>query len=184
MGPAGPAGPGATGPAGPAGPVGPEGATGTAGPAGPEGPQGTTGPEGPQGPAGTSNLVARGFGGVIGSIAGSSSDFDFVGPITSIAIDGSQRLYGAATAALATSPNSQMVHSSLCYRLGAGAVTPFSGSNFLIHHVITTTRLPYSATVSTAVLPAGTYNVGYCIRNGGSQAIDNNDYVSGWVMAI
>jgi hypothetical protein len=38
------------------------------------------------------------------------------------------------------------------------------------------------AAAGSVSLPAGTYTVGVCARNGGAQDLDANDYASGWVM--
>lgn len=31
-------------------------------------------------------------------------------------------------------------------------------------------------------LAAGTYTVGFCVRNGSTTAINSNDWINGWVM--
>jgi hypothetical protein len=69
----------------------------------------------------------------------------------------------------------------LCYQTSGGAVTIFTGGLILVTQVGTTLET-YAANGSVANLSAGTYTVGYCVRNFSNGAIDSNDYVSGWVM--
>jgi hypothetical protein len=42
-------------------------------------------------------------------------------------------------------------------------------------------RKPY-ATSMTRVPGAGTWEVGYCVRNASTADFDDNDYVNGWIM--
>jgi hypothetical protein len=196
VGPAGPMGPpgpqglvGETGPQGPAGPMGPEGPQGPAGPQGapgPQGPQGATGPQGPQGPQGADGIVTAGsFAGRALPVAANATTYNFVGPTSSVTLtSGDQRILGAATAVLATSSGTAGVDSGLCYQSGAGAVTPFAGGNYLSHHVVSTSKQTYGASAATTALPTGTYTVGYCLKNGSSVPVDNNDWVNGWVIVV
>ena len=211
QGPAGPAGPtGATGAQGPQGPAGPTGATGpqgaqgaqgaagpsgAQGPAGAEGPQGAQGVAGPAGPTGATGAAgAKGATGAtvpsgvvatahlvgsIGTIA-SGASWTFAGPSASVTVASGQRLTGAATGSMGCSSGDCTFGLSLCYQTGSGALTPFeSGSNFMF----TGSPEGFSAiSITTTVTPAaGTYNVGMCIESP-SAAVDNNDWVNGWVM--
>jgi hypothetical protein len=67
----------------------------------------------------------------------------------------------------------------MCYRAPGGHPTHFYGSNFSVQY-FTTERRTY-ATAGTVVLPPGTYDVGMCVRNNGGNAIQNNNYVAGFV---
>lgn len=193
IGPAGPAGPaGAIGPQGPQGdpgPTGPIGATGPQGPVGPAGPQGIQGIQGipgivgPQGPIGTPGVVATGiFNGNagVGPFTGMSS-YGFVGPQATVTVASGQKLTAAAEAPLATTSGVAAVQFGICYQLGAGAVTNFAGGAFGIAE-IDTTRTPVAATASISNLAAGTYKVGFCLLQFGAVAINDNDYVNGWVI--
>jgi hypothetical protein len=162
--------------------VGPQG---PAGPQGPEGPQGPMGPAGPQGPAGPSGVVdTYALGGSIGTISGSSSQWIFAGPTVSVATTESQRITGVVQAPLSTSAEGQASFGyDLCYR-SAGSSDPLTnvaGSNYSVGEVSASDRLSFTAAGS--VIPgAGTWEVGYCILNSGSVALDNNDMVTGWVV--
>jgi hypothetical protein len=75
----------------------------------------------------------------------------------------------------------QFFRYGVCYQpAGGGAMTNFAGDNFSIGQV-TTTRHEWTA-AATVVPGAGTWNVGFCVRNDGPTSIVNNDYVNGWVM--
>jgi Collagen triple helix repeat (20 copies) len=182
----GPQGPtGALGPQGPiglTGPIGPTGATGATGATGPLGPQG---PAGPTGAAGASGVVATasilGYAGA--SIAGNSLVYVFVGPTAQVTTTAAQRLTGAAEVPLGLAPGSaaQTAQVGLCYQstLAGSAINNFVGGNYSVH-LFTVGRDSYSA-VGTVMPGAGTYNVGFCVRNTGAAAITDNDYVNGYV---
>lgn len=188
-GPAGPAGAiGATGPAGPQGQAGPQGEVGPAGPQGQQGPAGPAGADGATGPAGATGVVTtRFFAGSVGSIAPSSpSVWAFAGPTSPVTTTtATQRLTGAATAQMGMNAGSPMQSGDvdLCYQAnGGGTLSNFSGfSNFMTTQFFGGERRGYAATAS--VVPgAGSWNVGFCVRNRGTSAISNNDFVNGWVM--
>ena len=187
-GPQGPAGnTGATGPQGPAGAqgvVGPQGPAGAPGPTGPQGvvgaqgPQGVQGPAGAQGPAGPAGVVSiSGFSGSIGDITGSNT-FVFAGPTGFVSVTNSQRLTGAATAALGSTV-SNAINMGLCYQsIPGGTITIFANSIT----VAVSSRQTYSATASVTGLAAGSYNIGFCVKLNPAQTLDNDNVVNGWVM--
>ncbi len=186
IGPTGAIGPqGAVGPVGPAGAIGPTGAIGPVGPAGAVGATGAIGPVGPAGAVGATGLVATaalaGSAGV--SIAGNSTVYVFVGPTAQVTTTATQRLTGAAEAplGLATGSAATTGFVGLCYQsTAAGSViNNFVGGNYSVHRFVGG-REAYPA-VGTVVPGAGTYNVGYCVRNLGVTAITDNDWVNGYV---
>ena len=189
IGPTGAIGPqGAVGPAGaigPTGAVGPTGATGPVGPAGADGATGAIGPAGAAGPAGVTGLVATvAISGFAGSpIAPNSTVYVFAGPTAQVTTTATQRLTGAAEAplGLAVGAGATTGYIGLCYQsTAAGSViTNFVGGAFSIHRFVGG-REAYPA-AGTVVPGAGTYNVGYCIRNVGATALTDNDYVNGYV---
>ena len=62
-----------------------------------------------------------------------------------------------------------------------GTITNFVGIGYSNLQVETLrSGTPASASIST--LAAGTYKVGFCVNQSGSVAINNNDYVNGWVI--
>ena len=185
VGPAGPA--GATGPAGPAGadgaagPVGPAGAVGPAGPAGAQGIQGIQGVQGPAGAAGpagaTGIVVTSTFNGAAGSPTVSTLGYQYAGPTVNVTITATQRLTASAAAGLATQTGlATGVFAGVCYQSTApGApITNFVGGAFIITE-IDTTRTPVTG------LAAGTYRVGFCLGSTPAVAINDNDFVNGWV---
>lgn len=121
------------------------------------------------------------FAGFFPSIAGGGTGWSFIGPTATVTITATQRLSGNGNAPMALgSGGPQSVNVSLCYQLGAGAITTFMGSAYSIVEM-TTTRFPYSQTGSVVPGVAGAYTVGYCVWNSGALAISDNDYVQGYV---
>lgn len=175
----GPTGP--TGPAGAQGPAGPTGPTGPAGAQGAQGAQGIQGVAGPTGPTGPTGIVATGtFSGFAGTPS-SPSGYVFVGNTATVALATGQRMTAAATAGLATTTGTATANIGVCYRLGAaGTITNFVGFNYIISQ-IGTVRVPSAATGTVSGLAAGSYTVGFCVGSTSGSAINNNDYVNGWV---
>ena len=174
-GPTGPTGAPSTA-AGPTGPTGPTGATGASGSAGP------TGATGPGGATGTTGIVTTAqLSGPISSIAASAPNFVFAGPTATLTISATQRLTGAAAAPLGTGSSTALIDIALCYALGAGSLQILSGGSNYETVTATTTRIPYSVAMSAVIGTAGTYTVGFCVRNNGAVALTNNDYVAGYV---
>ena len=103
------------------------------------------------------------------------------GPYRTINVRDKQKIVGVGSAVFGTTAGTGRIAVSLCYmRPGTSVLTAFSGNNHLIADV-DSSRHTFSVNAS-ALLPAGTYSVGYCVVNRGSQIINNNSYVSGWVM--
>lgn len=178
---------GAQGPQGPAGPLGPQGAkgdTGAMGPIGPIGPTGQQGAMGLPGPQGPQGIVAVGsFAGQIGAIADNSSQFVFAGPTATVMTNPWQKLVGSASAALAAySTSANRFGYGLCYQSSAGGTIRNFADAFLIG--TKSTQLQSWAATATATPGVGTWKVGFCVQNLISGALDNNDYVTGWVMVV
>jgi hypothetical protein len=110
--------------------------------------------------------------------------FVFAGPTATVTVaTNTDRLVGSAEAPLGlTSGANQNMDYGLCYQTGASTVTNFVGGAFSTGQV-STQRESWAAAAS--VVPgAGTYQVGFCVRNNGPGAISNNDFVNGWVMVV
>ena len=197
QGPSGPAGAnGAAGPAGPQGitgaqgPAGATGATGPQGPAGPQGPTGATGPQGatgatgPQGPSGVVNVFPF-SGNTPASIAAASSFYVFVGPTVTVTIAAGQKIVACASAPLGVSTGTATADIGMCYAPFPAntPITNFVGSNYSTVE-ISTTRTTYSASATISGLAAGTYSIGFGVRNTGATVINDNDFLSGWVMVV
>ena len=148
------------------------------------GANGAAGPQGVAGPQGTTGIVSIGaFSGSIGSISNGNS-YVFAGPTTTVQINSlSQRITGSAVASLSLLGQlpSQEIVTGLCFQGSDGAITNFVGGNYTISRV-TSTLIPYAAAASVTNLPAGSYNVGYCVLNVGANTLGANDYANGWVM--
>jgi hypothetical protein len=177
---------GAAGPTGPTGPTGPQGPSGPTGPQGVHGIQGPTGPSGPIGPTGPNGIVnVFLIYGSVGAIAGGpASSFVFAGPTVSITTTAGQRLTGTAEAPLGLAPGSLGQHGDvdLCYQgtAPAGPIINFSGDDYSEHQFFPERRA-YPA-VGSVQPGAGTFSVGYCVRNYGPLELKVNDYVNGWIL--
>ncbi len=141
------------------------------------------GPQGPQGPSGV--VATSTFGGSIAPIASGSTAWVFAGPTVNVTTTATQRITGAAQAPLGTlTAGTASFSYDLCYRAAAttNALTNFTGANASDGAVSDTTgRLSFAADAS--VVPgAGTWEAGYCVLNSGSIALDNNDFVNGWMI--
>lgn len=188
MGPQGPAGvPGMDGAPGPQGPQGPQGEMGPQGPQGFDGLQGAPGPQGPQGatgPQGAQGIVTvntiNGYAGA--NIAANSLVYVFVGPTTTVTVNGTQKIVACAEAPLAIGTGGPIsIEAGMCYQSsGGGTITNFVGGNYSIVEV-DTNRSTISASAAIT-LPAGTYVIGFGVKNYSTTAITDNDYVNGWVM--
>ena len=122
------------------------------------------------------------FSGFVDNIAGNSIVYVFAGPTAAVTIATGQRLTGSASAVLARgATNTGAADIGLCYQPSSGGtVINFSGINYLSPNV-GSTKQPYA--VSYGINPgAGSYNVGFCVRNTSASALSNNDFVNGWVM--
>lgn len=115
-----------------------------------------------------------------GSIAGGAAAYVFVGPTVTVTTTAAQRITGAAEAPLGVSTGTGSAYVGLCYQpSGGGTITNFVGGAYSIVE-FNTTRMTYAASASIAP-GAGTWIVGYCVQNFGAQAINDNDFVNGWV---
>ena len=141
------------------------------------------GPQGPQGPSGV--VATSTFGGAIAPISSGSTQWGFAGPTVNVTTIATQRITGAAQAPLGTLTAGTAAFSyDLCYRTAGTSdpLTNFTGTNASDGAVSDTAgRLSFAAAAS--VVPgAGTWEAGYCILNSGSVALDNNDFVNGWLI--
>ncbi|MBK8147836.1 MAG: hypothetical protein IPN69_15515 [Acidobacteria bacterium] len=110
-----------------------------------------------------------------------SSKWQFFGPVRSITLIEGQKIVATATAVLGTNSGKTRAATALCHQASAnGPIIPFVADNHL-NVDVDAVRRPYSVT-GTVSLPAGTYSIGYCLVNSGSEVIGNNNYVNGWAM--
>lgn len=140
-----------------------------------------TGLQGPSGVVATSVLS-----GAVEAIAGGATAWVFAGPTASVMTTESQRITGVAEAPLGTTATDSAASFlyDLCYRAGGSSDVPvsFAGANSSVGQVSAATgRLPFPA-AGSIVPGAGTWEVGFCVLNSGSAALDMNDFLNGWVM--
>lgn len=177
-GPVGPEGPqGGLGPAGPPGSVGPTGPTGPAGPmgpVGPQGPQGATGPQGPQGVQGPTGVVATAsLNAGPGNTIMPAGAYMFVGPTATVTTTATQRIVAFSLAPMFSPTGTGFGAVDICFQpSGGGALDDFSTATIVTYDFgPLAARPPYSA-AGTVVPGAGTWNVGMCLYNAGSVAIN------------
>ena len=108
--------------------------------------------------------------------------FAFAGPTVSVTTASAQLLVGTADAVLG-STDPAVFDFGLCYqRASGGTVRNFVGGNYLTADS-SRSRQPYTA--SAGVVPgAGTWRVGFCVVNEGPFALNDNDFVNGWVQVV
>jgi hypothetical protein len=139
---------------------------------------------GPQGPSGV--VATSTFSGSIGAISAGATQFVFAGPTVNVTTTASQEITGAVQAPLGTTSTSGTASFGydLCYRAAntANTLINFAGSNNSVGEINETAgRLSFTAAAS--VIPgAGTWEVGYCVINSGSVALDDNDKANGWIV--
>jgi hypothetical protein len=105
------------------------------------------------------------------------------GPYRTINVRDKQRIVGYGSAVFGTNSGTIPISISLCYaRSGSSTLTAFSGNNHLTADA-DTSRGTF-AVAASGTLPAGAYTVGYCVMNRGTQPVNNNDYVNGWMMVV
>ncbi|MFN5356182.1 MAG: hypothetical protein ACK5CT_06200, partial [Bacteroidota bacterium] len=111
----------------------------------------------------------------------------FVGPTVNVNVTSStQKIIASAAVPLGLPSNATAlatIRLGICYRLGTGAVTNFVGNSYSAVQV-NNVRYGFSAAASITGLPPGNYQIGVGILNSSTIAIDNNDYVNGWVMLV
>lgn len=178
---------GATGLNGVTGATGLNGATGATGLAGATGVDGATGATGPTGASATGGVAAvYTISGATTSIAASATSFVFIGPQATITTTAGQTLVGALSVPLKATVPSTATNTwiDIGYQpVGGGTITPFSGANYSIVDVTSDFKGNYD--VNAAVVPgAGTWKVGYIVRNTSSIVINNNGFVNGWIMVV
>lgn len=141
------------------------------------------GPAGPQGPSGVVATVS--FAGAAPGNIGLNGFWQFIGPTASVTITSTQRLVGAGSAVMGHLTLIETELSiGLCYQVGAGAVTNFTG-NQVLDPVVSHPRQTFSVAASVVPGVAGTYTVGYCVLNPAPAGpITDNGGVQGHVLVV
>ena len=158
------------------------GAKGATGPAGPRGATGATGAQGPTGVVDT-----KAFAGPVPDEVKAppvEPAWTVVGPTVTVTTTSTQKLVGSAVAVFGSTLGTEFWF-GLCYQPASGLTEPING--FMGWDVTkadaTANSLPYAAAGS--VTPgAGTWEIGYCVNNLGSNSLDNNGSVNGWVQVV
>lgn len=122
------------------------------------------------------------FSGPIGTIAGgATTTFSFIGGTSTLTLATAQKLSGVSSVGLGTTAGVANVDVALCYQPSGGAIA--SIPVYMTFEADTTRVANGIAGSTTGTIAAGTYTVGVCARNNGAQALDSNDYTSGWIMS-
>jgi spore maturation protein SpmB len=143
---------------------------------------------GPIGPTGLTGVVSTStIAGIIAGIpfGGAGASWVFAGPTVTVTTTANQRITGSAVGIFGhTNNNPQPVSFSLCTSdVAAGsALTPFYGISYLQGTVgATPNRTALSAAASVVPAMAGTYKVGFCVKNNSTTVnFGANDFVNGW----
>lgn len=123
------------------------------------------------------------IGGQVASIAAGAGAFEFVGPTATVTIASAQtRVAGVVSAVLGKVSGTTTARISLCYQAAGGALNDMSSGNYMTPS-IGPTRATYTASAAISGLPAGTYNMGFCIRSL-AFAIDSNEWMQGWFQVV
>lgn len=118
-------------------------------------------------------------GAIAGNIPSGESAYSFRGPTVTVTVDGTQTISGAVTASLGTSTAGGAV---ALFNLGyqntaGGSVTTFSTVS---NDNLFTTRNSVTA-ANSVVLPAGTYVIGFVVRNTSTITLNLNGNVTGFI---
>ena len=125
------------------------------------------------------------FGGVIAAIPATGGVFVFAGPTTgSVAVISSTKITALATGGMGlTAGGAQVAQVAICSQvLPAGPIVVAAGTTSFTSLQMTPARTSVTASSSFTGLAAGNYKFGLCVQHAGPAAIDNNDFLSGWVM--
>ena len=120
------------------------------------------------------------WGGSIRTIPSGTGGFIFAGPTTSVTLAGTARLsaFGSGAFARQSGPTTKP-SMAVCYQdqAGPGPVTTMGTPS----DVSVTTTIVSFGEAGSAVVPAGTYNVGFCIQNNAAGSLNKNEMTSGFV---
>lgn len=149
---------------------------------------GNPGPQGPQGPSGVVQIVST--AGLINGIPAATSGnppWVFAGPFTTVTVNAGQRITGSGSASFShAGSNNVTVSAALCLSANTDGATlePFHLSNFPDASVVPPpTKTLLSANGSRLMAAAGTYRLGFCVRNKSTiTSLPGTDYVNDWFM--
>jgi hypothetical protein len=120
------------------------------------------------------------FGGQVGQISNTGTNWVFVGTAQNVTIKAGQILTGNFSASLGTNTGTTTnVSLCACYQSGSGAIQSFNPTNFP-EAVVESSRRIFSFS-GAVVTGAGTFKVGPCIRNNSSVTLNLNDYFTGYI---
>ncbi len=160
-----------------------KGANGVIGATGASGATGAIGATGAAGAQGLSGVVTTAvFNGGGGAIASNSTLYSFAGATATVTTTATQRLTGAAELPLGSTGavvTGQYFDYGLCYQPSSGGTIDNFTANYSSSRVYQDKRT--FAAAASVVPGAGTWNVGFCVRNGFSYTFDLVDWVNGWV---
>jgi hypothetical protein len=183
---------------GPLGPQGPQGLVGATGPQGLKGDVGATGAQGPKGEAGATGATGpaglsggtgfvgfRSFRGSIPAISDDATDYVFIPPTVEVVTLTDEKVIGWAAASLGRQGSGTASFKyGLCFRAAGSTDHPQPGFDpELAGTVLNGDRVSFPAFIDRS-LGEGDWEIGYCVKNDGNKDLNNNRYVSGWVMVV
>jgi hypothetical protein len=129
------------------------------------------------------SIVVVDFSGEASDEVFPGDNWQFFGPTRQITVTEKQKIIGSGSAVFGTTSGTSRIAVSLCYlKKGSDMIAPLAENNHLIADADSVRRT--FALSASAQLAAGTYSVGYCVNNRGPQALNNNNYVNGWIIVI
>lgn len=132
--------------------------------------------------AGSSIVNILDINGFITTIPGSSAVYVFYSDTVSLTVpSGTTKVVaGSVTTTLSTTGGTTSINYAICSQFPTGSVNTFRNANHTRNVTSTRTEFSYSGSVQ---LSAGTYTIGLCVQNSGSNITQSTERVTGWIIA-
>ncbi len=120
--------------------------------------------------------------GFIATIPGSSAVYVFYGDTVSLTVPSgtSKVVAGSVTTTLSTGGGTTSINYAICSQTSTGSVNTFRNANHTRSVTSTRSEFSYSGSVQ---LSAGTYTIGLCVQNSGSNITQSAERVTGYIIA-
>jgi hypothetical protein len=119
--------------------------------------------------------------GAVINIAPHSSSFVFIGQPATINSANGDHITASVTASLATTAflGTAGFDYGICDQLnGTGPI----GDIFYLMGEAGSLQTPFNTSLTTELFPAGSHKIGFCVKNWGSNQIDEFGLINGWIM--
>jgi hypothetical protein len=132
--------------------------------------------------AGSGIVNILSINGLIGTIPGGSAVYVFYGNTVSLTVPAGTTtvVAGTVTTTLSTTSGTTSINYAICSQFPTGSVNKFRNANLTRNVTSTRSDFSYSGSVQ---LSAGTYTLGFCVQNAGSNITQNTEQVTGWIIA-